>query len=370
MKNKALFIANLELKETEGIYKKVCAQAEAIKSLVGNCDLITKKRGKAVIKSFSKNSIEVQNQKFFDYLKKQILSENVKIIYIRHMIPNFKLIHILRIAKNKDIKIYYEIPTYPYFGEQLRTSRKKYRAVAKIGLDIVFWPIIYFYIDKLVVIRSNSKSHHFKKMLEITNGVKTSNIVSKDYNQGKNKKKLSMVTVGTLYPYHGYDRILKGLKLCNEKVNDIDIEFHIVGDSPTITELKHFSSELQLKNVFFHGIKTTDELNVMYNDFDIGLGCLALHRRNADIDTTLKVVEYFCRGIPVISSGVCPIDNPKYYHIVSDNELPVDIIDIYNYYKSLSLETLKNISNTAVNQFDWDNIMKEIITNMECEEHL
>lgn len=45
----------------------------------------------------------------------------------------------------------------------------------------------------------------------------------------------------------------------------------------------------------------------MYEEFDVGLGCLALHRRNADIDTTLKIIEYYCRGVPVVTSGKEPI---------------------------------------------------------------
>lgn len=39
----ALFIANLELKETEGIYKKICAQSDAVEKVVGHCNLITRR---------------------------------------------------------------------------------------------------------------------------------------------------------------------------------------------------------------------------------------------------------------------------------------------------------------------------------------
>ena len=46
-------------------------------------------------------------------------------------------------------------------------------------------------------------------MVEITNGVRTDNIKGKDYSKDRDNT-FRMVAVGTLYPYHGYDRVLKG----------------------------------------------------------------------------------------------------------------------------------------------------------------
>ncbi len=360
-KMKAIFVANFELEENEGIFKKVCAQSDAIGKNFGSCDLITRKGKNAIVKAYSANKQVEQNIGFYDYILKQILCGHIELIYVRHMIPNLKLIKILRLAKKRGIILYYEIPTYPYFGEQFKTSRRKYRAIVKIGLDIIFWPVIYHYIDKLVVIRSNSKSHHFRKMIEITNGVKTSDIKSKDYSIKRNENVFSMVAVGTLYPYHGYDKMLKGLAACKEKIDGKIIEFHVIGSSTTIDELHSMSDSLGLKHVFFHGIKTTKELNEMYDNFDVGLGCLALHRRNADIDTTLKVIEYYCRGVPVVSSGKCPFSDERFSCIIPDNEDAVDIKKIYNYYCGFTTEELMSISKIAKEQFSWNNIMYECI---------
>lgn len=358
----ALFIANLELKETEGIYKKICAQSDAVEKVVGHCNLITRRGDKAVLKEYLENKQEELNNDFFDYISQQILSAEMDLIYVRHMIPNFRLISVLKNAKNQGVKIFYEIPTYPYFGEQFKASRKKYRAVVKIGLDLIFWPLIYHYIDKLVIIRSNSKSHHFKKMIEITNGVKTEDIKSKDYSGVNYKKVFSMVTVGTLYPYHGYDRVLEGLAACNERVEGVTVEFHIVGSSQTIDELHAMADKLKLHHVIFHGTKTTEELNCMYDSFDVGLGCLALHRRNADIDTTLKVIEYLCRGVPVVTSGQTPLKHFNNCTIkVIDNDYPLSIEDIFSKYNKISLEVKKSISELAKSKFSWISIMRKAL---------
>lgn len=275
------------------------------------------------------------------------------------MIPSFKLIKVLKTAKKKGIKLYYEIPTYPYFGEQIKVSRKKHRAIAKVSIDVFFWPMIYKYIDKLVVIRSSTKAKTYSKMVEITNGVKTDDIISKKYSEIKteNRKVFRMVAVGTLFPYHGYDRIIKGLQLCNEQINGVTVEFHVVGSSFTIDELKNSVNTMGLKHVTFHGVKTTKQLNELYDNFDVGLGCLALHRRNADIDTTLKIIEYYCRGIPVITSGKSPLNDNRFTLTVTDNEQAVDIKQIYDFYCNFGKDELMQLSTIAKDQFSWTNIM-------------
>lgn len=361
---KALFVANLDLNENEGIFKKICAQAEAIGKVIGKCDLITLKGKYANVKKYDNSICEIKDMFFLSYIKDELLSRRVDFMYIRHMIPSIELISILKLAKKNGIKVYYEIPTYPYFAEQFRTSRRKYRAIAKISLDILFWPWIYKYIDKLIVIRSNTKTKLYSKMIEITNGVMTKDIVSKTY-EYCDSGVFRMVTVGTLYPYHGYDRILKGLVKCNEKIGNTLIEFHVVGMSKTIVDLKRDAEALGLSHVIFHGVKSTQELNELYEIFDVGLGCLALHRRNANIDTTLKLVEYYCRGIPVVTSGISPMDqiNEDFTIHVTDNEEFIDIYELYHSFVKIPIGEKKKIATFARNNFSWDNIMNKLLIN-------
>ena len=134
------------------------------------------------------------------------------------------------------------------------------------------------------------------------------------------------------------------LKQCHEEADGVPVEFHIVGSSYTIDQLKKAASDYGLKRVVFHGIKTTDELNEMYEAFDVGLGCLALHRRNADIDTTLKIIEYYCRGIPAVTSGTGPYRDASMTIKVPDNEEEVDIGEIYSAWKKIPRESLLQLS--------------------------
>ena len=180
-------------------------------------------------------------------------------------------------------------------------------------------------------------------------------------NYGSKDGVFRMVTVGTLFPYHGYDRVLAGLKDCKEEVDGHPVEFHIVGASQTIDELKEQAQKLGLKRVIFHGMKTTDELNEMYEDFDVGLGCLALHRRNADIDTTLKIIEYYCRGVPVVTSGKSPYKDPAVTICVPDGEEAVNINRLYRKWKNIDKDKQQKLSEQAKKEFSWNFIMKQLL---------
>ena len=127
-----------------------------------------------------------------------------------------------------------------------------------------------------------------------------------------------------------------------------------------MNDLETFTKQKNVSNVFFHGIKTTEELNDMYDMFDIGLGCLALHRRNADIDTTLKIIEYYCRGVPVVSSGFTPMDsyNEKFTFKVSNSDSPINIQSIVDWY--INLDDFQKISDIGKLNFSWNKIIEDL----------
>lgn len=361
---KALFIADLQLNENEGIYKKIVAEAKGIEEAIGECNLITRNENGSSVLNLLNNNKEKSKKDIFDKTI-ELITEDTEVMYVRHMIPRFKLLKMLKYAKSKNIKIYYEIPTYPYFGEQFKASKRKYRAIAKILLDIIFLPIIYNYIFKMVIIKSNTNVKKYKKMIEINNGAFVENIKIKEFIEDDNK--FSMVTVGTLYPYHGYDRILKGLKECNEIVDGKIVEFNIIGESTTIEELKIKTEEYKLKHVNFLGIKNVNEMNILFDKFNVGLGCLALHRRNANIDTTIKIIEYYCRGITVVTSGISPMDEIDNSNTITveDSEDYISIMDIYEKYNKIKNINKINVAKKAKKFFSWNNIMKKLFSTNE-----
>ena len=357
---KVILLTAVNLKSTEGIYKKVLAEATALKNTVGEGWLIHATDKGTKIVDLSNMVAEENRTNIFETAIDMIYNNHIEIIYIRHMVPSIGLIRFLSQCKHAGVKILYEIPTYPYYGEQIKASRNKPRTILRLTYETVFWPMIYSKLDYLVVIKSNTKVKMYSKMVCITNGVDPKGIKQKSYTKCNNDI-VSFVAVGTLYPYHGYDRLLYGFKKYGTEVDGKSIQLHFVGDSPTIKDLEVLSRNLELNNVYFHGVKTTAQLNELYEDFDIGLGCLALHRRNADIDTTLKIVEYYCRSVPVVTSGESPMDvyHPEYTIHVEDSEEPIDIIDLIHQYSHI--RNTDKIWETACDKFSWKYIMEDLM---------
>lgn len=86
--------------------------------------------------------------------------------------------------------------------------------------------------------------------------------------------------------WHGLDHIYEMVELLPE------FDFHIVGESGD--EFK------PLSNLTFHGYLPSSEIADMYSRMDIGIGTMALYRKEMRQACPLKVREYLAYGLPVI----------------------------------------------------------------------
>ncbi|HMR73433.1 MAG TPA: hypothetical protein PKD68_05530, partial [Candidatus Saccharibacteria bacterium] len=151
-----LVVANINLGENEGIYKKIVAEATALGQILGSAKAVLRRGNEAVYLEMPSGRIISRSEKsIYRFALEIVRSARCDILYVRHARPSVTLLNLLKAAaKGHTEAVIYEIPTYPYFAEQLRASRAKHRAVAKIGIDIFFWPFIYRYVDHLFVVRS------------------------------------------------------------------------------------------------------------------------------------------------------------------------------------------------------------------------
>jgi hypothetical protein len=123
-----------------------------------------------------------------------------------------------------------------------------------------------------------------KPIKTITNGIKfpeeeTTTTVN-------NRAQIIMVCTPDM-PWHGEDKFIKMARLLSQ------FDFHIVGPVKPILQT-------DIKNIFFHGYQTGIELGNLYRRMDIGVGTLALHRKNMAEACPLKVREYAIFGLPMI----------------------------------------------------------------------
>lgn len=282
-------IAYKKISTTAGISKKIICEAEALSKITGACNLycLDESLNPQKIMYINNNYIGSEQidvsrgtsriakiASFTRSVNQDILKHKTSCLYIRHMIPTFSLITLLRkVKKRNDCAVYYEIPTYPYFYEQLSLSKRKPLTLARVIYECLFWPWIYHYVTLLVAICCRSGVHKFRKMVFITNGYNNSSLISNSVESRQIEEDLTLVGVGNITRYHGYEKIIQAISRYDGRMR---IRFLIVGDGD-IGYLKELTSKLSLEdNVKFLGPLSGIELENVYRQGDVGVGTLGL----------------------------------------------------------------------------------------------
>ncbi|MGL6115573.1 MAG: hypothetical protein ACRC1R_11205 [Cetobacterium sp.] len=166
--------------------------------------------------------------------------------------------------------------------------------------------------------------------------------------------------------WHGIDRFLFSLIEYSENKDKKEIIFNIVGEGNEINKLKKIVSknEYLLKIVKFHGFKTGDELDEIYNITNICIGSLGRHRSGIKTMRALKNREYCATGLPMIFSEDDPdFRNTSFVYHVNHNEDIIDIKKIIEWYGQMNLSCVE--IREYARKFSWDIQMKKILMEIE-----
>ena len=195
------------------------------------------------------------------------------------------------------------------------------------------------------------------------NGIELDNYTY-EYNRN-NANGLHLISIANIDFWHGYDRILYGMKNYYDSNNKIKVYFHIVGEGEELNNLKMIAERLSLNSkVTFYGNLDGKELDQIAKISDIGIGSIANHRKSLEKDSALKNREYCVRGIPfIISSDDDAFVNFKYLYKVPQDESPIDIVEIINFYNNIisTSNYKKEMIDYAMNNLSWDSVMEPII---------
>lgn len=389
--NSAMMIAAMIYSKYDGISKKICMQAKALSANSSKSILLCLSENgifqinyennseidkKLLVKYSQRKGILPEADNIHDLLnvaKEVVAQHSFDIIYIRHMLPSTKLLSFLSFSRIKS-KIVYEIPTFPYYREQFNISNNKIRTITKLCIESAFWPFIYRRIDLLSIVRCRSNSLKLKKMFDMPNGYAGTLV---KHGQ-RNCENLVLLGVGTIYPYHGYKKVISDMNRVGCKLNNgNNIEFHIVGESDEIDKLRVLvKKENMEKNVYFYGKKYGDELNKLYKKANMGVGTMALSLRNADIDTAIKNIEYFANYLPVVSSGkVFSISSEEGLSIKINEENPIDFNELYTFMRCFyDNNSIENKISELLDEYSWETIMSniknEVLDEVKCKERL
>lgn len=227
------------------------------------------------------------------------------------------------------------------------------------------------YIDRFAVWNREYKSIYSVPTVYYTNGINVSRLPLRNVSCHF-KNELHLLGLSSMFAFHGFDRLLRGLKTYYASEKSVKIYFHIVGDDIGGERKKYqcyVNNEKLNGYIKFYDQKIGDELSSLCNEIDIAVGSLGMYRVGLKIASSLKTREYFARGFPVVSG--CPIDvllgkdYPYCIEFENDNS-EIDVAKIVNWYENLtSREDIKviseNIRKFAEQNCDIAVAMKEVI---------
>ncbi|MBB6062790.1 glycosyltransferase involved in cell wall biosynthesis [Thermosipho japonicus] len=297
-------------------------------------------------------------KEIFDILIDYIKSEKIETAYVRNLLPwNYFAVKFIKKLRKIEKVVILDVPTYPYDKELSKIN---------LILDSFYNKHLKGKIDFIVTTSDESKIYGIKA-IKITNGI--------DVKRYKLKRKIekedeiNLIGVANVSPWHGYDRVIRGLKEYYKDSPNVKVFFHIVGEGRGLNNLKALTKNLGLTEyVIFHGYKTGERLDEIFDISNIAIGSLGLHRIGLLKSSTLKLREYCARGIPFIFSSTDEDfeESFEFMFRVPSDESPINIKEILNFYKHIKNKNYPSLMRSyAERKLSWNNKMKKIVDELK-----
>lgn len=244
-------------------------------------------------------------------------------LYIRKVNEDASFIKYLKAVKhdNPDIQIIYEIPTYPE-----KTGNANFANLNFILKERHAKKQLHKYIDRIVTFYGQNAIYNIP-CIQLKNGYDFSKV---DLPTREKTDSVKLLSVALNMNWHGYDRLIKGIKKYYADGGTEKIIYHVVG--PILNEYGERND-----HIILHGPLHGEELNALYKECLVGIDILGGHRKDYPVSSTLKSREYAAYGLPMVTSS--PIDYmPEgylYQHLVPYDDSPIDIKALLKWYHSV-----------------------------------
>ena len=368
-----LFVCNIHPNDlSRGITKKCFAQMRACNNLGYQVDYYTAYIDDGVCIYNSKDEIVKKlpyktknryiNRVFRNqYLKKCVFDflsekpEEVKVLYSRFLFFDRITYKLFKKAKESNMKTILELHSYPcYFAKEVYM----YPVYA---VDFAYRRRTLQYVDRIAAM-TDKKNIWNIETVHFENGINLESI--QPQRRTREPGIIRIIAVSYEWKVHGYDRMIKGLyNYYHNQTNKYDVELVLVGTVMKSTQQLVKKMGLQ-KHVTMVGIKQGAELDKVYDECDIGMGCLGLHRRAQSAVSDLKTREYAAKGIPYIYAGNQLGEDLsfKYALKLPSDETPIDVNRIVEFYESFATDENvgQNMREWAKN-YTWETQMEKVL---------
>jgi hypothetical protein len=336
---RGLFVCPIstELPSNRGILNKMEYERDALAQLAGTTDVVSNSLhgpllGKQRLadypitgRGFSSFNHYVL---FYRYVSKHCRLADYDFLYIRYPLAIPSFLRFLRDAKNahEDIKIVVEVPTFPYRRE-LRSPKQR----VLLALDDLGSWRLKNHVDAIVTFYGQREIFGIP-CIQSENGIDVERVPERTNRPSKGA--LSMIVVANLARWHGIDRLISGLARNMPNGEESQVILNIVGEGPAEGELRALVRDLGLQeSVHFHGIRTGQQLDALFEQADVAVDSLGLHRKGLRRSSSLKAREYCARGIPFVltcEDPDFPSDLPFVRYLPAD-ESPIDVATLIDF---------------------------------------
>ncbi len=366
---KALFLVFHGFQEYNGISKKIRYQVSALQKCgidIRTCHYEIGEDGERrwmidgkILAELGKGiPAKIKKRISFAPILRYIQEEQIKSVYIRYYHnANPFTIHFVKALKKLGIKTVLEIPTYPYDREF--TDQK-----LNLYMDRMFRHTLCRYIDAVVTF-SNDTEIFGQRTIRLSNGIDFNAIPLRNQVHSM-EHELHLIGVAEIHFWHGFDRIIEGLKNYYLQSPAYKVYFHIVGNLSGVREQQEI--ELPIRQyglqpyVILHGARHGTELDALFEQADFAVGSLARHRSGIYNIKTLKNREYAARGFSFIYSETDDdFDRMPYVLKAPADESPIDIPALIEFCKNQS--TTPQEIRDSIRHLSWEEQMKKVVND-------
>ena len=365
---KGLYLTFHDVDPAAGVSRKILQQVESFNNNGVDISLLSYRSVNGIRTAFLDNQeisrmyrglkCVVREIQLYPIIVNYIQDNHIDFLFIRYTQRlDYFYLRFLKKCKKANCVLLLEIPTYPYDGE---FSSQSLLHKVQIYVERFFRRYLKNSIDWIVT------TSEFDSILGV-NTIRISNAVDPRAIRLRTREEASkgvftMISVANLSFWHGLDRLIKGIANYKMQLSQ-PVRLIIVGggNEGEINIIKSLVEEYRVQDyVKYLGPKHGKELDELYDLADMGVGCLACHRKNIVEVKSLKNVEYAMRGIPFFYSELnTDFDNKKYVLKVPADDTDINVMDILSFYHSLNITP--NEIRDSVSDLTWDRQIEKII---------
>lgn len=224
--------------------------------------------------------------------------EKYDFIYMRR--PGFMNISFIKwisaIKKTApNIKIFMEIPTFPYDIEYLEDVKD----LPYYFKDKAARLLLKKHLDYICTLNGEKKIFNVNA-IKIVNGYDFSTMRMRKF-EG-NKREIHIALVARFCFWHGYERLINSLYKYYKSGGDRKVILHFAGDGNEIQRYKKDIEALSLQNnAKFYGFLKSHEITDIYDVCGLAADVFGGYKKNLNYSCSLKSREYLAVGLPIIT---------------------------------------------------------------------